>query len=482
MEGVCCGGTPWLKVTGLVLSAVLGLTACASRPINEQITEIDHQSGYRPNLLVSQRENNDPATLFVLSFSGGGTRAAALSYGVLEELRRAEITVDGAPRRLIDEVDIITGVSGGSFTALSYALYGDELFSEYEQRFLKRNVQSALLWRTLNPLNWGKLLSPNFGRSDLAAEYYDEILFENATYADLLDRPGPVAIAVGTDMAIGSRFGFYQYDFDLICSRLDTVNLSRAAATSSAVPVVLSPVTFNNYGGSCNYQYPDWVEDILVIEDHERPAGRVLERYHDMAAFHDGDNRPYLHLVDGGVSDNIGVRGVLDTLEQVFISQEFGAERGFGAIRRVAVIVVNAHSEGVHDWETRESPPGMFSQLMRSSGVPIERYSFETIELMKDRAAIVGWRRDLAVARKRLAGMSEAEAEAAVPRIDLHVMEVSFDRIADPARRRDFQDLPTSFVLPEEDVDELRRVAGELMRQSPEYKAILQSYGVETDD
>ena len=75
------------------------------------------------------------------------------------------------------------------------------------------------------------------------------------------------------------------------------------------------------------------------------------------------------------------------------------------------------------------------------------------------------------------AGSTEEQAEASIPRMDVHVMEVSFDRITDPERRRQFQDLPTSFVLPEEDVDNLRDVAGELMRQSPEYKAMLRTYG-----
>ncbi len=93
-----------------------------------------------------------PQTFFVLSFSGGGTRAAAFSYGVLEELRRTGVPVAGRRRRLIDEVDLITGVSGGSFTAPAYALHGERLFSEYEERFLKRDVQGALAWRTLNPL------------------------------------------------------------------------------------------------------------------------------------------------------------------------------------------------------------------------------------------------------------------------------------------------------------------------------------------
>jgi NTE family protein len=224
------------------------------------------------------------------------------------------------------------------------------------------------------------------------------------------------------------------------------------------------------------------VRDILSVDEHKRPAGRALERYQDMSAFADSENRPYLHLVDGGVSDNIGVRGVLDAMEQAFLSHEFAEERGFMEIRRLVIIVANAHSQNANDWEKKESSPGMFSQLMKSSGVPIERYSFETIELMKDRAAVASWRRDLLVARARLAGMSEEEAEASVPNVEVHVMEVSFDRIADPERRSTFQGLPTSFVLSDAEVDSLRSVAGELMQQSPEYRGILSSFGVAIDE
>ena len=54
---------------------------------------------------------------------------------------------------------MITGVSGGSFTALAYGLYGDKLFDDYETRFLKRNVQGELTTRFLMPANWGALRS-----------------------------------------------------------------------------------------------------------------------------------------------------------------------------------------------------------------------------------------------------------------------------------------------------------------------------------
>ena len=459
---------------GLGILCTVLLTACASRPINAPLEQVDPQAGYRPYLLIPKRKNNDPHTLFVLSFSGGGTRAAAFSYGVLEELRRTEISVDGQRRRMLDEIDIITGVSGGSFTALAYALHGERLFSEYEERFLKRDVEGTLFKRALNPFNWHKYIGGSAGRSELAAEYYDEILFENATFGDLLNKDGPVAIATGTDISTGSRLAFFQNDFDLLCSDLNSFPLSRAAATSSAVPIVFSPVTLNNYGGTCGYQYPPWVEDLVQPDNPIRPVGRSLQRYQDMQDFQNSKDRPYIHLVDGGVSDNIGVRGILEGLEELAISAAFRKQTHAAVVNRVVLLIVNARSSPSTDWDRKESPPGMVGQLLQSSGVPIERYSYETVELMRDRAEITKWRRDLLVAQAQLAGASKEEAEARIPKISLHVLDVSFDAIKDPAERSIYMNLPTSFVLPAEDIDRLRDVAGEILRESTDYRSVVE--------
>jgi NTE family protein len=465
-----------LIVAGLL--AIVTLAGCASRPINEPITRADPTTGYRPYLLLPKRTNNDPHTLFFLAFSGGGTRAAALSYGVLEELRRTQIVIDGQHRRLIDEVDIITGVSGGSFTALAYALYGDQLFSEYEQRFLKRDVQGTLMRRALNPFNWWKFVGGTAGRSELAAEYYDEILFNGATYADLLTRQAPVAVVSGTDISTGSRLAFFQQDFDLLCTDLTKVRLSRAAATSSAVPVVLSPVTFNNYGGTCGYEYPAWVRDVASTS-RARPSARALQRYLEMREFQNSKDRPYIHLVDGGVADNIGMRGVLETLEAFGASAAGRAEVGFDVIRRIVGIVVNSRSAPKTDWDRDENPPSSVSQLLQASSVPIDRYSFETVETMKDRTEIYGWRREIAILRARMAGATEAEAEASVllPKLSMHTVDVSFEDIQDPDERTYLMNLPTSFVLPAEAIDRLRDVGGRLLRQSPDYQALTRDMG-----
>ncbi len=73
---------------------------------------------------------------------------------MLEELRDTTVVIDGKSRRLLDETDIISSVSGGSFTAAYCALYGDRIFEDFEDVFLKRNIQHRLVRGLLNPLEW----------------------------------------------------------------------------------------------------------------------------------------------------------------------------------------------------------------------------------------------------------------------------------------------------------------------------------------
>ena len=95
---------------------ILTLTSCATYPVNPPLAQYNPQSGYRFENLTAP-ENSD--SLFViLTFSGGGTRAAALSYGVLEKLRDTKIQWEGKERRLLDEVDVISSISGGIFRSV----------------------------------------------------------------------------------------------------------------------------------------------------------------------------------------------------------------------------------------------------------------------------------------------------------------------------------------------------------------------------
>lgn len=168
-----------LKRPTILLILVPLITGCAHYPVNAPLRTVNPRSGYRFQVVAPQTNSDD--LLLILGFSGGGTRAAALSYSVLEELKRTQVGSPGNQHPILEDVGLISSVSGGSFTAACYALWGDRIFSDFEPLFLKKHVQTALLLRTLAPWNQVRLASPRFSRSDLAAEYYDHLLQTGAS-------------------------------------------------------------------------------------------------------------------------------------------------------------------------------------------------------------------------------------------------------------------------------------------------------------
>ena len=305
--------SPLLALT-LGMVAWLGLAGCAQYPANEPNTANSHHGYYYKN---HQRMNNADDILFLMAFSGGGTRASAFSYGVLEALRDTSYQVAGKPRRLLDEVDIISSVSGGSVTAAAYALYGDHVFQVFEPAFLKRNVELALLEQVANPFRWPELGSSTYGRSDLAAKYYDKILFKNASFSDLAKNNTPYLVINSTDIDTGTRLSFTQNFFDVLSSDLGSYPVSRAVASSAAVPGILSPITLNNYAGQYPVTPPAW-----VTQTYGQHSGLAGQQARSLQAFMNRSNYPYLHLVDGGVSDNLGLRVYLELLSYLALKPD----------------------------------------------------------------------------------------------------------------------------------------------------------------
>ncbi|WP_090906721.1 patatin-like phospholipase family protein [Nitrosospira sp. Nsp13] len=463
----------------LFVIALAVLSGCATRPINPPLERADLNKGYRYENRWQHRVVYDNENIVILAFSGGGTRAAAFAYGALEALRRMDLILPtGRNIRMLDQVDIVTGVSGGAFTALAFGLYGDKLFNDYEQRFLKRNVEGKLMARMLSPANWGKLTSKGWGRSELAAELYDEILFNGATYGDLDRGAGPLILAAATDLTTGSRFVFTQRIFDIICSDLNALPLSRAAAASSAVPVVLSPVTINNYGGTCNKITPAWVAPFIDAAEVPRPAARAIRALQGEEAYGDGVNRPYLHLVDGAVSDNVGMRSVLISLEILEALQESGVRTRLDTAKRIVVFIVNSMSSPTTKWDQSESVPGVLDILSKTAGTPIDTYSYESVEVLKDTAA--RWRTLRMIRDSAALKNNKDPAVAAVlraPDAEIYAIDVSFSALEDKAELHFLNQLPTSFMLPAEAVDRLRAAAETLIMASPEFQRFLREAG-----
>ena len=265
-------------------------------------------------------------------------RAAALGHGVLEALRDTPIQWEGSSERLIDEMDVLTGVSGGSMLAAFYALHGPEGLRRFETDFLQAKLQVDLVSLALSPRSLWRIQSPRFGRGDLLAEYLDERLFKGATFADLSRVPRkPFVTVYASDMSTGTRFEFLQDEFDYLCSDLDGVSLARAVAASSAVPLVLSPITLRNHApangtGGCG-------DPPARAIARAAPAGHgAAQHLEDMetlrAVTPQGLLRPYVHLLDGGLSDNVGALGPLNYMAQFGSVIEGTRAAGYRGVRR----------------------------------------------------------------------------------------------------------------------------------------------------
>ena len=481
-------------------ASILVIGGCAQFEVNPALDHYDSKAGYRFANLAS--EGNSDSLFVILTFSGGGTRAAALAYGVLEALRATPIAWEGGQRSLLDEVDVISSVSGGSFTAACYGIERERMFSkagpagperpvspgcqDFETGFLERDVEADLKGRALSPANWLRLASPTFDRIDLAAEYYDQEVFEGATYAELIqaDRR-PFVIINATDMSAGAGFPFTQDRFDLLCSDLAEVPVARAVAASSAFPVLLSPLTIQNYAGGCGYQPPAWVERALKdysLNPRRYQKALLTESYLKVHAEGDeaqGPPRPersYIHLLDGGIADNIGLRDPLDSIASNDSPWSLVNAINRGEIEKLVVIIVNARSDPDLDWDRQIDAPGLVDVLNTSAGTSIDNYSFETIEVLRQQFKEYTQAEHLYT---QCRGILKKQCPAAdmpfpaPPHSDYYSINVEFEALPDAEERRELQNLPTSFTLPVAAVDRLREVGGRLLRESKDFQRLI---------
>jgi predicted acylesterase/phospholipase RssA len=403
-----------------------------------------------------------------LSFSGGGTRAAALAYGAMVALRQTRIEW---PRHesLLDDIDCISSVSGGSFTAGYYGLFGDALFANFEQKFLYRDIEGALLLKALGPWNWPWLISPYYSRIDLAADLYDDQIFEHKTFEDLLAlHRRPFIILNATNIGTGNRFSFTQDQFDLIGSDLGPFPVARAVAASSAFPFLLSPITLANHqvdrtafsGFKPPIVYTQGVQDYYPNRSHYYWSQSQLNYVENPA--------PYVHLMDGGLADNIGLRSIVNAYKESngFISLNLGD------IQRLVLIAVNARTastDSISDF--RHTPHIIPTVALATATISMDNYSFDTVDFTADLMNELLQNESVSAASG-----GPSHLRAPVP----YVIEISFEAIPDKAKRDAFLGISTSFNLPQEQVKALISMGCNLIKNDRVFRCMLEDLSHQT--
>jgi predicted acylesterase/phospholipase RssA len=280
---------------------------------------------------------DDGDFIFAVAVSGGGSRAAVFSAAVMEELYKQVKLPDG--RSIIDEIDYISSVSGGSLSMAYYCinkpnvnsshteLY-DEFFDSYRAD-MRRNLEGDLL---KNLFHFYKFFLTSEETGLLLKQTFDKLYFNNRKFDELGKRQkngwAPTLIMNGTVMDTGARFlfttlakdsfdttphdmaeklsktGFGKCDFqfggdllgitfcDDIGLSIGDMEISRGVAASASVPLLLGPVVLKNQKQS-------------TIDDES-----------------------FIHVSDGGINDNQGITTIMQLITDRLIEMPEGKYRG----------------------------------------------------------------------------------------------------------------------------------------------------------
>ncbi|WP_227498938.1 patatin-like phospholipase family protein [Marinobacter sp. ELB17] len=431
------------------------VTGCSTGVLNANLSERSSQSRYD---FKSRLPENDDRLFVVLAFSGGGTRAAALSYGVLDALRNERLVIDDQLTRLLDQVDVISAVSGGSYTAAYYGLFGDRLFEDFEERFLRRNWPRTYGWMLANPFNMARLASPDFNRSDLMAEFLGKKIFDDKTFADLSLGQLPFVIINATDLNNALTFSFIQQQFDFLCSDLNSYPVANAVMASSTVPPAFAPVRLRNYPG-CDTSNKSWVNEAL---NERNLLSRKFAVAQGLSRYLEPGHMPYLNLADGGITDNIGVRGSMMSpiAHRGDVKRMAGAftETALEKVEKVLVILVSAQVSPPYPWSISGTEPGAYDTLQASFDATFNTLTTENIS--QARREFLAWGESI---NRRRPGK--------LP-LNVYFTTLTFNQVEDPARREKYHGLPTA-ALDADEVDALIGLGGELLQQSEPFQEFL---------
>ncbi len=474
-----------------VLILVLFLPGCMSLQKNPPLEQLNSPEAYNFTNIYNQ-EGGTGDNIVVLSLSGGGTRAGALAYGVMKAMDQVKLP-DG--QTLMDEVNVISSVSGGSFAAAYYGLHGKEkFFQEYKNEVLERKLSSRLVLSLIRFGHWIPIMfSPNLGRSDVAQRLYDKQFYDGKTFADM-PRKWPFIIINSTDMAQGTTFSFIQEQFNLLCSDVNDVKIARAVTASSAFPGPFTPLTFKNYPKStCGYEFPSWVDQALSA-----PPEKDLEQFtwaQNLISYKDPEVRNWIHVFDGGVADNLGMRSVLDNFRmgnwQVLLDEDHRIKA-----KKVIVVIVDAKPPNKYSSSNKPKIPKLMSVMMNAATLPMRNYSVKTVQefalrVGENRTATRNFKVFKHLCDQVHSGEGAREAcyqefegpfggRFKPPFPDNYLIHIQFDSIKDPALLEEISGIGTSLQLKKSQIDLLEDMGGKLLRESPSFHKLVKDLGAQT--
>jgi NTE family protein len=218
--------------------------------------------------------------------------------------------------------------------------------------------------------------------------------------------------------------------------------------------VLFDPVVVRNFGG-CAKGPPEW----LAVAQRRLPGDAELQMVVDEdLSFADKAGHRYAHFVDGGITDNLGLRALLETVEVVGGARDFLNELGMQPPRRIAVISVNAAADARGGIDVTQLQPTIEQTLNAVTSIQLDRYNADTLQDMQ--MSMARWATQLSTPQRP---------------VQTYFIRLSFQDVADPPLRRYLNQIPTSLALSDEQVDQLIAAGRSLLRGNAQFRSLVQS-------
>ena len=443
------------------------LSGCAMTIHNEPINRPLAVSGAVLADPARELPANDDDVLIGLAFSGGGMRAAAFSYGALSEFDRTRVSLKKTSTSLLDRIDFVSGVSGGSITAAYFGLKGRTALHEFRERFLLRNAEESLATSVISPVNVYRAYEGGVNDAEQFPRWLDDNLFHGSTFRDLRTGHRPQVWINASDIYNRTPFVFNATTFDAICSELSSYPLASAVAASAAMPVVFAPVVLKTYPDRCATNVPGWIERA----QNDPAAPPILKEFAAaVTRYRDGSVR-YIKLLDGGLVDNYGLSGF--TIARLSAETPYGplTARQAVKVRRTLFLVVDGGRGVTGDWaQTVEGPTGaeLVSAAADTTIDSSVRSSFTAFEraMSEWREKLVRWRCGLSSAERSKYG---APAGWDCRDLKLFVGRVNFDQLG-KQHALELSSIPTRFKLSREQIEKVIAAGREALRSNPTFQ------------
>jgi NTE family protein len=406
-----------------------------------------------------------------LSFSGGGTRAAAFSYGVLQGMDETRVQTAASTVSLLDHIDFVSGVSGGSVLAAYYGLKKRAAMADFREKFLLQNAQ-ANLQMDLNFFNISKGLNGGVNDPTAFPKWLDANLYGGATFKSLLFERRPTVWINASDIYSRTPFVFDRGTFGALCSNLADYPISEAVAASAAVPVIFAPVVIQNYPGGCPTPLPDWVERVRSDPD----AAPLIKTYADaLERYHSGEVK-YVKLLDGGIVDNYGLAAI--TVRRLASNTPYGPLEPEEAVklRRFLFLVVDSGRAPSGAWAQTIPGPSGVDLITAASDTATQSGAVGTYSAFSDamddwQDDLVKWRCHLTEAQRRQYGATPGWN---CKDVKFFVGRIAFDQLG-PERAAALNNVQTALKLPPDQVDELISAGRDALKVNPTFRDFLGS-------